>query len=183
MQIRRTSERIGLMAAGLSALCLTSALSVLAAQIPEGMEGAFQPHPEAEEAISQLYSPFCPGFMLENCAASVALRDSMQVLAYDGWSSEQIVDWMLSNYGEQYLAVPEARGWGLWAWVLPPAALLAGLGMVFVALRRFKPVPVERPGPKSGTKGGAEARAISAAEEERLRSAIREIEISEDPSF
>jgi cytochrome c-type biogenesis protein CcmH/NrfF len=183
MVIRRNSMRLVLLAAVFSGVGLSSGLPAFAgAQIPEGMEGAFLPHPEAEEAISQLYSPFCPGFMLENCGASIALRDSMQVLAYDGWSSDQIVDWMLSNYGEQYLAVPEARGWGLWAWVLPPAALLAGLGMVFVALKRFKPLEAEKPGPRSAAEGKG-SRAISTAEEERLRSAIREIEISEDPSF
>jgi cytochrome c-type biogenesis protein CcmH len=171
--------RPGVVAALLIGLGLSAAAG---AQIPEGMEGAFRPHPEAEEAISRLYSPFCPGFMLENCSASVALRDSMQLLAYQGWTSEQIVDWMLSNYGEEYLALPEARGWGLWAWVLPPLALLAGLGMVFVALRRFRPVEEKEPGQKSVIEAG-DRRKISAAEEERLRSAIRDIEMSEDPSF
>ncbi len=170
--------RTGVIAALFLGLCLPSTSG---AQIPEGMEGAFLPHPEAEEAISRLYSPFCPGFMLENCAASAALKDSMQALAYEGWTSEQIMDWMLSNYGEQYLAVPEARGWGLWAWVLPPFALLAGLGMVFVALSRFKPTEEEARPPTSAAAG--DVGAISAAEEERLRSAIREIELSEDPSF
>jgi cytochrome c-type biogenesis protein CcmH/NrfF len=167
---------------GIGAICALVAVLGLSmgvgAQIPEGMEGAFRPHPEAEEAIGQLYSPFCPGFMLENCSASVALRDSMQLLAYQGWTSEQIVDWMLSNYGEQYLAVPEARGWGIWAWVLPPLALLSGLAVVFFALRRFKP---EDGASQPKLAGGAGA--ISAAEEERLRSAIRDIELSEDPSY
>jgi len=178
MWMRRPSTRIGLIGALLFGLCLPANAG---AQIPDGMEGAFEPHPEAEEAISRLYSPFCPGFMLENCAASVALRDSMQALAYEGRTSEQIMDWMLANYGEEYLAVPEARGWGLWAWVLPPFALLTGLGMVFVTLRRFKPTEHESPQPKPAAAG--DVGAISAAEEERLRSAIREIELSEDPSF
>jgi cytochrome c-type biogenesis protein CcmH/NrfF len=176
MLIWRSAVPLGVIAALVAGLGLSTGAG---AQIPEGMEGAFLPHPEAEEAIGQLYSPFCPGFMLENCSASVALRDSMQVLAYQGWTSEEIVDWMLSRYGEQYLAVPEARGWGIWAWVLPPLALLTGLGIVFVALRRFKPAESGAHRPEPGRAVGA----ISAAEEERLRSAIREIEISEDPSF
>jgi cytochrome c-type biogenesis protein CcmH len=119
--------------------------------------------------------------MLEVCTASqsYALRDSMQALAYQGWTSDELVEWMLANHGEEYLAVPEARGWGLWAWVLPPLALLAGLGMVLYALKRFKPVEAATREPKPDDKVSV----ISAAEEERLRSAIREIEISEDPSF
>ena len=99
-----------------------------AGQIPEGMEGPFQPHPEGAEAISRLYSPYCPGFMLEVCTAqqSALLRDSIHALAYEGWASDELVDWMLANHGEEYLAEPEGQGRGLLAWIFPPAALLAG---------------------------------------------------------
>ncbi|MEX1256620.1 MAG: cytochrome c-type biogenesis protein CcmH [Gemmatimonadota bacterium] len=154
----------------------------LAGQIPEGMEGeAFRPHPEATEAISRLYSPFCPGFMLEVCTAaqSVALRDSIQALAYQGWTSEELVEWMLANHGERYRAVPQGSGWGLWAWLLPPIGLVVGAVVVVTALRRFGP-PRRDGGPASSS--GHAAR-ISQDEEERLRSAIREIELNEDPSF
>ena len=53
------------------ALALSMTASAVQGQIPEGMDGgAFEPHPQAEEAISRLYSPFCPGFMLEVCTAA-----------------------------------------------------------------------------------------------------------------
>jgi cytochrome c-type biogenesis protein CcmH/NrfF len=153
----------------------------VAAQIPEGMEGeAFRPHPEATEAISRLYSPFCPGFMLEVCTApqSAALRDSIQAFAYQGWSSEELVEWMVGNYGEQYRAMPQRTGWGLWAWLLPPLGLLGGAALVIVALRRFGPAR------ESGRPVVPTSRdRISHEQEERLRAAIREIELSEDPSF
>jgi cytochrome c-type biogenesis protein CcmH/NrfF len=154
--------------------------ATLVGQIPEGMEGeAFRPHPEATEAISQLYSPYCPGFMLEVCTAtqSAALRDSIQALAYEGWTSEELVEWMLANHGEQYRAIPRRTGWGLWAWLLPPLGLLAGAAVVVLALRRFGPIRRE-----AALSPGRDAQ-ISREEEERLRSAIREIELTEDPSF
>lgn len=156
--------------------------ATLVGQIPEGFEGAFEPHPEAEEAIDQLFSPFCPGFMLDVCTAreSQILRDSMNTLAYQGWSSGEIVDWMIADYGEQYRAVPQNSGWGVWAWILPPFVLLLGAGLVVVTLRRFDP---RRSAENGGAGGEREEKAVSIEEEERLRSAIREIELREDPSL
>jgi len=163
-------------------LLVLSAPAHLIGQIPEGMEGgAFRPHPEATAAISELYSPFCPGQMLETCPSpnATALRDSIQGLAYEGWTSEQLVEWMLANHGQQYRAVPRGAGWGLWAWLLPPIGFVAGTAIMVAALRRFRPVK----GPSAPTPQVGRAARISPDEEERLRSAIREIELSEDPSF
>jgi len=168
----------------LSLAVLTGGLS---GQIPEGVEegDAFRPHPEAQRAIGSLYSPFCPGFMLEVCTAreSIALRDSIQYLAYQGWSSSELVEWMLGNYGAQYRAVPLGTGAGLWAWVLPPLGLIGGIVVVTLVLRRLAPSrrPEEAGGPEREQPEAA--RVVTGDEEDRLRMAIREIELSEDPSF
>lgn len=153
------------------------------AQIPAGMEGSFEPHPEGQEAISRLYSPFCPGFMLKVCTAqqSAVLRDSIHAFAYQGWTADELVEWMISNYGEEYRAVPETSGWGIFAWLLPPMALLLGVAMVVVALLRFGPARGSGEA-GSGDSEGVE-KVITSDEQARLRSAIREIELSEDPSF
>jgi len=161
----------------------------LSGQIPEGVEegDAFRPHPEAQRAIGSLYSPFCPGFMLEVCTAreSIALRDSIQYLAYQGWSSSELVEWMLGNYGDQYRAVPLGTGAGLWAWLLPPLGLVGGIVVVTLVLRRLAPSRrPEEAGPEGLERGHPEvAREVTRDEEDRLRMAIREIELSEDPSF
>ena len=163
--------------ASISVICLL--VVPAAGQIPEGMNGPFQPHPQGTEAISRLYSPYCPGFMLEVCTAqqSAVLRDSIHALAYEGWTSEELVEWMLANHGQEYLAQPEGRGSGLWAWILPPVALLAGVGLVTLVLRRS----VRSSGDARSEQGSG--RALTDDQEARLRSAIRDIEISEDPSF
>jgi len=161
----------------------------LSGQIPEGVEEgeAFRPHPEAQRAIGSLYSPFCPGFMLEVCTAqeSIALRDSIQYLAYQGWSSSELVEWMLGNYGEQYRAVPLGTGAGLWAWVFPPLALVGGVVVVTLVLRRIAPSRRPEEAESEGVEGVHPelGRVVTSDEEARLRMAIREIELSEDPSF
>jgi cytochrome c-type biogenesis protein CcmH len=155
------------------------------AQIPAGVEGSYEPHPEARKAISKLLSPYCPGFMLEVCPSSEAqaLRDAIHAGALQGQSADELVEWMLADYGEEYRAVPLSRGSGLFAWILPPLALLmGGLGVV-MALRRFRPEGEEDP-LTAGTpvdSSGPSDDVVDPETEARLREALRELELSEDP--
>jgi cytochrome c-type biogenesis protein CcmH/NrfF len=141
-----------------------------------GVEEPVQHHPEGDAAISQLKSPFCPGLMLEVCSHpdSKTLRDTIQIMAESGLSSDSLVSWMLANYGEQYRAVPEARGSGLLAWLMPPFALVAGLVIVVVALRHFRArrqEPVPQP------------RVLSTEEETVLAAALEEMKAAEEVPF
>ncbi len=118
----------------LAALMLLFLAAPLAAQ---PTQRAQEGRKEAEAAIAQLRSPYCPGMMLENCTSSLAgaLRDSIYDLAAQGASTGELVEWMLANHGEEYRGVPQRRGAGLWAWVMPPAAVLAAIGLLFVWFR------------------------------------------------
>lgn len=164
-----------------------SGASASATQIVEPGAPPYQYHPEAVEAIDQLYSPYCTGFMLEICTApaSAILRDSINNLAGEGWSSDELVEWMVANHGEEYRAVPLRKGWGIWAWVLPPAGLILGLSVIVLFLRRR----VREAGANAKRSDNlsphspAASSGVTGEDEERLRSAIREIELNEDPSF
>ena len=125
-------------------------------------------HPEAKEAISKIRSPFCPGLMLEVCPSppAEALRDSLDAQAQEGLEADSLVEMVVASYGEEYRAVPKTSGAGLWAWVMPPVALAAGLGLALVALRRLR-APV-----------GSRAPALSDQEEERVRQALADFERS-----
>lgn len=157
--------------------------TLLAGQIPEGVEGTYEPHPEARKAISQLLSPYCPGLMLEVCPAepSRVLRDSIHALAVDGWTSNELVAWMLSNHGEEYRAMPQRSGSGLWAWILPPGALLLGFGVVLLVVRHVR--QPDEGHPVAGVDGALASGDLSPEDEERLRDALRQLELSEDPSY
>lgn len=125
-----------------SALTLTLLL-VLAGSpgaLAAPQEEPVQPHPEAEEAISRLRSPYCPGLMLEVCPSpgGEALRDSLRVMAHDGVDADSLVAWTLARHGEEWRATPQAEGFGIWAWVMPPLVLIAGVLGVWIALRRLK---------------------------------------------
>lgn len=129
-------------------------------------------HPEANEAISKLRSPFCPGLMLEVCPSleAEALRDSIQMGAQAGLQADSLVELMIAAHGEEYRAFPKRSGAGLLAWLAPPAALLMGLGLVVVALRRLRG--------REPAAAGAEG--LTEKERERLAEAMAELEAMED---
>jgi cytochrome c-type biogenesis protein CcmH/NrfF len=127
---------------------------VLAAAVLLASPAAFgqqvQERPNADvarRAIGQLRSPYCPGFMLETCtsSAAAALRDSIYDLAEQGVPSGDIVEWMLDRHGEEWRAVPQRSGAGVWAWVIPPLALLAGLAIIVGWLRSSRSAEEARP--------------------------------------
>lgn len=141
---------------------------------PEG-EGPYERRPEAVEAIRELKSPYCPGLMLEVCPSSggAALRDSIESLADSGWASDEIVEWVIGNHGESYRALPPRRGAALLAWLMPPAGVLLGLVLVFLALRRMRRRR-EEGDPR------AEDGPVSPADEARLEEALRQLEKEEE---
>jgi cytochrome c-type biogenesis protein CcmH/NrfF len=141
-----------------------------------GLDEPIQPHPEGDAAIQKLRSPFCPGLMLEVCPSVPAklLRDSLQTMAWGGASSDSIVSWMLATHGEEYRGVPLTRGSGLWAWLIPPLALLAGLVIVAVSLQHFR-----------HRQEGAEPSITPLSEEDEtiLAAALQELKASEEVPF
>lgn len=147
----------------------------LAAQQAPGTGEALSVHPEAREAIDGIKSPYCPGLMLEVCPSpgAAVLRDSIQVRAVRGMESEAIIEGVLAEYGEKWRAEPRTSGAGLWAWLLPPLALLGGLAMVGALLARRGRVAREESGPEE----------LDPAEEARLRQALRELDEEEEPVF
>lgn len=127
---------------------------------------------QAEAAIAQLRSPYCPGLMLEVCPSpqAGALRDSIRDLAKEGRTSDELVEWMIARHGEEWRGVPERRGRGLLAWLVPPLALLAAGAVVFSRLRRDRADSVA---------SVPDADSISAADRERLAAAMREMDDNE----
>jgi cytochrome c-type biogenesis protein CcmH/NrfF len=140
------------------------------------LDGPIQPHPEGIEAINQLRSPYCPGMMLEVCPSPQAkmLRDTLELLAWAGEPSDTIVAWMLARYGEEYRALPLIRGSGLWAWLMPPMALLAGIMVLVMALRQFRAREEVVLAPEQG---------LSQEDESLLVEALEELKASEEVPF
>ena len=176
MRVRSSAVKVSIFAAfALAGALLLAVPSAAGAQAqherPPAGKGPHEPHPEARAAIDRLKSPYCPGFMLEVCPSpqAAALRDSLDMLARQGVSTDSLVAWVLANHGDTLNALPPARGRDLVAWIVPPLAALLGMAAVVVVLRRIRR-PRELPPPEE----------VSEAERQRLEEALRELEAEEE---
>jgi cytochrome c-type biogenesis protein CcmH len=139
------------------------------------MVGTPETEAVAREAFFRLRSPVTPSHTLDMCPApqAEALRDTMRVAAAEGQSVDQLVEGVIARYGEQMRILPERRGAGLWAWLMPPAALLLGAGALAFRLRRLR-----GQGGAAPAEGGEST--LTDEERSRLDAALAELEAAEE---
>jgi len=97
-------------------------------------------------------SPFCVGLTLAACPSSEALqlRSTIAGMVAAGRTNRQIDSFLLANYPKTIIGAPRS----LAAWLVPAAAVMAGLAVVVVvAFRRWagtgqpaEPLPPIPPG-------------------------------------
>jgi cytochrome c-type biogenesis protein CcmH/NrfF len=94
----------------------------------------------ARTAMFRLRSPATPSHTLDMCPhpAAEALRDTLRMAAEVGQTADQISEGVIARYGEHMRLLPKRRGFGVWAWVLPPAVLLFGAGVVVSRVRTLR---------------------------------------------
>lgn len=81
--------------------------------------------------------PICPGESIDQAQNTLALqmRGIVRDKLADGETDEQIKQFFVERYGPSVLLEPPRQGFSLTAWVVPPLAVTAGVGMYFMALR------------------------------------------------
>jgi cytochrome c-type biogenesis protein CcmH/NrfF len=158
-------------------LCLWTAVP-LEAQRPEvpgriGSIGTPKTEAVARTAMTQLRSPITPTHTLDMCPnpGVEALRDTIRWAAAEGQTVDQLVEGVIARYGEEMRIVPERRGVGIWAWVMPPAVLLLGAGLLAARIRRLR----RDPDPADRTDDG-----ITDDERRELDAALAELDASEE---
>lgn len=113
-------------------------------------------------ALSQeLRCMVCQNQDIDDSAAPLAhdLRVLVRQRLKVGDSDQQVLNFLVSRYGEFVLLKPRFEPKTLLLWGLPPLALIAGMVGLFVAMRRRKSQEVESP-------------ALSAAEQRRLAALV-----------
>jgi cytochrome c-type biogenesis protein CcmH len=117
-------------------LVLTLGWGLLAA--PAAGEDAPMPEGWAYEVAGELMSPFCPGRTLADCPSQAAKSLVMWLVVQEaaGRSRAEVEDELYERYGDVLRPAPEARGFGLTAYLIPVAVFAAGGLGLFVFLRR-----------------------------------------------
>lgn len=88
---------------------------------------------------AQLRCPVCQGLSLADSPSELALemKDVVRDQLAAGRTPDEVKAYFVAKYGEWILLEPQRRGVNLLAYLLPAAALVAGLGVVWLVLRRW----------------------------------------------
>lgn len=148
------SRAIALVALALAALAPGPAL----AQAPAT--------PVTEQAVydvaTQLRCVVCQNLSVADSPSEMAhqMRALIRERLAAGDRPEQVIQYFVDRYGEWILLAPRRQGFTLLVWVLPPLAVLVGLGVVAVCVVRWTRPP---PAPTVSTPR------VDAAMRERIR--------------
>jgi cytochrome c-type biogenesis protein CcmH/NrfF len=88
---------------------------------------------------AQLRCPVCQGLSLADSPSELALemKDVVRGQLAAGRTPDEVKAYFVAKYGEWILLEPPRRGVNLLAYALPAIALVGGLGVVWLALRRW----------------------------------------------
>jgi cytochrome c-type biogenesis protein CcmH len=118
-------------------------LGVLLGALLGAAPGAAADEPSASPGWSQelergMMSPYCPGRSLIECPSPQAteLRLWIQAQEKAGVPRQDVEARLFAQFGDQLRQAPRAEGWGLWAYLVPAGALLAGGAIVLAYLAR-----------------------------------------------
>ena len=153
----------------LIAFCLALSVSAACTASPDGLKGEALDR-EATNLYQQVFSPFCPGRSLNDCPSSKAaeLKDQMRAELEAGKAPEVILNEVFQKFGDQYRAVPQFAGVGMFVWLVPIGFVVIGLLIAVAASSRRK----------KGTSDESisSAPAVSAEDERRIQDELSRLE-------
>jgi cytochrome c-type biogenesis protein CcmH len=116
-------------------------LAVMVATTPAFAQQPTPSDNEVNAIASQLYCPVCENVPLDVCPtqACAQWRELIREKLAAGWSEKQIKDYFVEQYGARVLGAPPAKGINWLVYIIPPAAVLAGVYILVRALRSWKP--------------------------------------------
>jgi cytochrome c-type biogenesis protein CcmH len=97
----------------------------------------------------QMYCPVCENTPLDVCPtqACIEWRELIRDLLAEGKSEAEIKQYFVARFGDRVLAAPPARGLNWLVYVIPPIAILAGLLILYSALRSWRQTTPAVPAP------------------------------------
>ena len=108
---------------------------------------------------ARLRCPVCQGMPIGESPAPMAqdmMREVRRLRVEEGQSEEQIAAHFTERYGTWVLLDPPKQGFGLLVWMLPPAALMIGLGAALGSVAHKRAVAAAQGrGPRAAQAGGA----------------------------
>src|SRR5438105_13052981 len=95
---------------------------------------------------SQLKCPVCQGESVADSPSGIAqqMRGVIRRQLQSGKSEQEVIQYFVSNYGEQIAWSPPWQGFSLLAWLVPIGLLIGGALLLFFTLRNWSTsLPIE----------------------------------------
>jgi cytochrome c-type biogenesis protein CcmH len=153
------------------------ALVLLLAGVTSAQQSARHVKDEvAYEIGSQLRCVVCQNLSVADSPSEMAgqMRALIRERLAAGDSPEQVTQYFVDRYSQWVLLAPRAEGFNLVVWAAPIVAVVVGLVVVALLIRRWTRRPA--PGATAATTTGAGAPGVDPAMRERIR---REMETDE----
>jgi cytochrome c-type biogenesis protein CcmH len=118
----------------LAAVAVLVALAVPAAAIAQ------EPQASLADIEDEVMCPIC-GVTLElatEAPQAIQEREFIRERIAAGQTKDEIKDALVAEFGPEVLAVPEAEGFDLAAWLVPGIAILVAAVAILVGLRRWR---------------------------------------------
>lgn len=121
-----------------SGLAIAAALALVVA--PAAMAQDPEPQASLPDIADEVMCVVCgvPLELAPDAPQAQAERAFIRRLIAEGKTKDEIKDALVAEYGEDVLATPGDDGFGLAAWLIPAAALLAAAVAIVIALRRWR---------------------------------------------
>ena len=92
---------------------------------------------EAQAIDKMIMCPVCPAETIDQAQVEISfqMRAIIREMLAEGRSREEVLGYFVDRYGPDILAAPPKSGANLVAWILPVAAVTAGLALLFLIVR------------------------------------------------
>jgi len=154
---------------GWVAVLLSGAMALLYLSTVSAQEATPRP-PVSDDQVNaiakQMYCPVCESTPLDVCPtqACIEWRELIREMLAEGKTETEIKQYFVNRFGDRVLAAPPARGLNWLVYVIPPVAILAGILILYGALRALR-----QPSPDESKSAEAEAQATSTVNDEYTR--------------
>lgn len=97
-----------------------------------------------EEVAGIMRCPVCQGLSIADSptALAQAMKSEVREMLAEGYSKGQVLNYFEQSYGEFIRLEPKAKGFNLFVWIAPLAALIGGL--LFLAARMKRPAKADK---------------------------------------
>lgn len=141
---------------------------------PSEIAVAQQPTPSDDEVNTiarKLYCPVCENIPLDVCPTQACeqWREEIRLRLALGWSEDDILQYFVDQYGARVLAEPPRAGLNWLVYIIPPVAFLAGIYILFRAIRSWQALTKQPVGGETPNKPAQEENEYVSRLEEELR--------------